>query len=209
MEYITRLRAVSRFCFFLVCRAKRARHENDHAREWRPETKVGCKIVRIFEHDARTVKQKVWCEAEEGERDWGETLNYLSHLTRVRFALFRAWGSHATLTLHKTDFEKKNPTVLWFKTKEGRKKRGYHQSQRERSFLNSPHVKNWLPLRVYICLLGKCLKLPGAKTKVWAGRLPSVSRLSSLVDGNLASPGLVGGEGRCTLDKMDGYLCAA
>ena len=43
----------------------------------------------------RAVKQKVWNEAENGERDWGETLT-------PRFTDFFA------------DFEKKKPTLLQF-----------------------------------------------------------------------------------------------
>ena len=38
--------------------------------------KVDCKTVRIFAYSGsseRAVKQKVWNEAENRERDWGET----------------------------------------------------------------------------------------------------------------------------------------
>ena len=38
---------------------------------------LDCKTVRIFAYSikyARAVKQKVWNEAENRERDWGETL---------------------------------------------------------------------------------------------------------------------------------------
>ena len=54
---------------------------------------LDCKTVRIFAYSikyARAVKQKVWNEAEDRERDWGETLKiFLSPHTpygRVRLA---------------------------------------------------------------------------------------------------------------------------
>ena len=40
----------------------------------------------VFKY-ARAVKQKVWNEAENRERDWGETLK-VSHYGRVRLARF-------------------------------------------------------------------------------------------------------------------------
>ena len=46
---------------------------------------LDCKTVRIFAYSikyARAVKQKVWNEAENRERDWGETLK----IRTVRFA---------------------------------------------------------------------------------------------------------------------------
>ena len=167
MEYTTRLRAVSRFCFFLVCRAKRARHENDHAREWRPETKVGCKTVRIFEHDARTVKQKVWCEAEEGERDWGETLNYLSHLTRVRFALFRVWGSHATLTLHKPILRKKTRLFCGLRRKRGGKREATTKARENGLFWIALTLRTGCPSECTFVFWVSALNFQGPKPKFW------------------------------------------
>ena len=51
--------------------------------------------VCVFKY-ARAVKQKVWNEAENRERDGGETLRY----GRVRLARF----ARTTLTLYFTDF---------------------------------------------------------------------------------------------------------
>ena len=45
---------------------------------------------------ARAVKQKVWNEAENRERDWGETLRLLRHALPISLLILR----------------KKNPTVL-------------------------------------------------------------------------------------------------
>ena len=52
----------------------------------------------VFKY-ARAVKQKVWNEAQNRERDWGETLRARKTLT-PRFIDFF------------TDFEKKKPPVL-------------------------------------------------------------------------------------------------
>ena len=63
----------------------------------------------VFKY-ARAVKQKVWNEAENRERDWGETLKntfFLSRLTRhtgVRACEARAVCAHKTLTPRVTDF---------------------------------------------------------------------------------------------------------
>ena len=45
----------------------------------------------VFKY-ARAVKQKVWNEAENRERDWGETLKNLSRLTRPT----GVWGSRGS-----------------------------------------------------------------------------------------------------------------
>ena len=48
--------------------------------------KLDCKTVRIFAYSStRAVKQKVWNEAENRERDWGETLFFFlaSHARRA------------------------------------------------------------------------------------------------------------------------------
>ena len=68
---------------------------------------VDCKTVRISAYsstrDPRAVKRKVWNEAENRERDWGETLASHAlrkpdgHVRLVRFAL-------KTLTPRFTDF---------------------------------------------------------------------------------------------------------
>ena len=62
---------------------------------------LDCKTVRtcVFKY-ARAVKQKVWNEAENRERDWGETL-------KIRF--FFSLASHALRDSSDffTDFEKK------------------------------------------------------------------------------------------------------
>ena len=50
----------------------------------------------VFKY-ARAVKQKVWNEAENRERDWGETLKFFSRLTRPLRA-------RKTLTPRFTDF---------------------------------------------------------------------------------------------------------
>ena len=68
----------------------------------------------VFKY-ARAVKQKVWNEAENRERDWGETLkirffSLASHALRACEA--RALGARKTLTPRVidffTDFEEKN-----------------------------------------------------------------------------------------------------
>ena len=68
----------------------------------------------VFKY-ARAVKQKVWNEAENRERDWETRFFFLS----VFFSLsreVRALRAPKTLTPRFTDFftvfEKKNPTVL-------------------------------------------------------------------------------------------------
>ena len=72
----------------------------------------------VFKY-ARAVKQKIWNEAENRERDWGETLkirffSLASHALRAGAA--RVLRALKTLTQRFTDFftdlEKKNPTVL-------------------------------------------------------------------------------------------------
>ena len=61
---------------------------------------VDCKTVRIFVFKyARAVKQKVWNEAENRERDWGETL--LACEARARKTLTPRFTDFFT------DFEKK------------------------------------------------------------------------------------------------------
>ena len=57
----------------------------------------------VFKY-ARAVKQKVWNEAENRERDWGETLKirFLSHALRACEA--RAVRARKTLTPRFTDF---------------------------------------------------------------------------------------------------------
>ena len=57
---------------------------------------IDCKTVRILRiRVRRAVKQKVWNEAENRERDWGETL---------RACEARAVRAHKTLTPRVTDF---------------------------------------------------------------------------------------------------------
>ena len=68
----------------------------------------------------RAVKQKVWNEAENRERDWGEML--ASHARRsCEASTLRA---RKTLTQRFTDFftdfEEKKPTVLQSRTKIGK-----------------------------------------------------------------------------------------
>ena len=59
-----------------------------------PANPLDCKTARIFcvFKYARTVKQKVWREAENGERDWEETFFRLPHTPSLR--------ARETLTLH-------------------------------------------------------------------------------------------------------------
>ena len=67
---------------------------------------VDCKTVRIF---ARGVKQKVWTEAENREREWAETLKLLSpHTPYGHVRLTRLAGVRLTprFTDFFTDFEK-------------------------------------------------------------------------------------------------------
>ena len=64
--------------------------------------------IRVLPFYARAVKQKVWNEAENGERDWGETLKTSPHTPYGRLRLAR-FAPHFTDIF--TDFEK-NPTVL-------------------------------------------------------------------------------------------------
>ena len=69
---------------------------------------IDCKTVRIFAYSStRAVKQKVWNEAENRERDWGETLkirffSLASHALRACEA--RALRARKTLTPRFTDF---------------------------------------------------------------------------------------------------------
>ena len=72
----------------------------------------------VFKY-ARAVKQKVWNETENRERDWGETpkkygfFSLASHVLRACEA--RAVRAHKTLTPRVTDFLlilRKKPTVL-------------------------------------------------------------------------------------------------
>ena len=70
---------------------------------------INCKTVRIFAY-ARAVKQKVWNEAENRERDWGETLKI--RLTRVGTCEALAVCARETLNFVRftdsfTDFEEK------------------------------------------------------------------------------------------------------
>ena len=61
---------------------------------------VDCKTVRILRIQ---VKQKVWNEAKNRERDWGQTLKirfFFSRLSRVRLARF----ARVLLISHGTDF---------------------------------------------------------------------------------------------------------
>ena len=68
-------------------------------------SRVGCKTVRIFAYSiTRAVKQKVWNEAENRERDWGETRDGRVRLARVR--LLRHALPISLLIL------RKKPTVL-------------------------------------------------------------------------------------------------
>ena len=63
----------------------------------------------VFKY-ARAVKQKVWNEAENRERDWGETLFFLSPHTpvrHVRLAPFARKTLTPRFTDFFTDFEKK------------------------------------------------------------------------------------------------------
>ena len=75
---------------------------------------VDCKTVRISAYsstrDPRAVKRKVWNEAENRERDWGETL--ASHALRkpygrVRLARFALKTLTPRFTDFFTNFEKK------------------------------------------------------------------------------------------------------
>ena len=59
---------------------------------------------------ARAVNQKVWNEAENGERDWGERLKTSPHTPYERLRLSRLAPRFTDIF---TDFEKK-PTVLYF-----------------------------------------------------------------------------------------------
>ena len=60
---------------------------------------IDCKTVRIFAYSStqRAVKQEVWNEAENRERDWGETL-------KIRACEARELHARKTLTPHFTDF---------------------------------------------------------------------------------------------------------
>ena len=67
----------------------------------------------VFKY-ARAVKQKVWNEAENRERDWGETLNFFflsphdhTPVGRVRLARFARVRLAPRFTDFFTDFEKK------------------------------------------------------------------------------------------------------
>ena len=67
----------------------------------------------VFKY-ARAVKQKVWNEAENRERDWGETL-------KIRACEARELRARKTLTPRFTDFFtdfEKKPTVLQSRTEE-------------------------------------------------------------------------------------------
>ena len=57
----------------------------------------------VFKY-ARAVKQKVWNEAENRERDWGETLKIRFFFPLASQAL---WACEARVTDFFTDFEKK------------------------------------------------------------------------------------------------------
>ena len=60
---------------------------------------IDCKTVRIFAYSkyAQAVKQEVWNEAENRERDWGETL-------KIRACEARELCARKTLTPRFTDF---------------------------------------------------------------------------------------------------------
>ena len=66
---------------------------------------LDCKTVRtcVFKY-ARAVKQKVWNEAENRERDWGETL-------KIRFFFLSPHTPYGTLPISLLILRKK-PTVL-------------------------------------------------------------------------------------------------
>ena len=70
----------------------------------------------VFKY-ARAFKQKVWNEADNRERDWGETLNFFFLSPHTPYACeARARSARKTITPRFsdffTDFEKKKPTVL-------------------------------------------------------------------------------------------------
>ena len=69
----------------------------------------------VFKY-SRAVKQKVWNEADNRERDWGETLKircFFFSRRRVRLASFaRVRLIRHGLPIFFTDFDKKTPTVL-------------------------------------------------------------------------------------------------
>ena len=74
--------------------------------------KIDCKTVRIFGYSstyARAVKQKVWNEAENRKRDWGETL-------RIEFRIEFFCFARVTLLRHALTISllilRKTPTVL-------------------------------------------------------------------------------------------------
>ena len=70
-------------------------------------TNVDCKTVRICAY-SRAVKQKVWNEAENRERDWEETLKIWACEARE----LRALKSHTPrFTDFFTDFEKKTDFI--------------------------------------------------------------------------------------------------
>ena len=82
-------------------------------------TTVDCRTVRIFcvFKYARAFKQKVWNEADNRERDWGETLKFFFLSPHTPYACeARARSARKTITPRFsdffTDFEKKKPTVL-------------------------------------------------------------------------------------------------
>ena len=63
-------------------------------------------VFCVFKY-GRAVKQKVWIEAENIERDWGETLKirfFFSRLTVLRACEARKLGARKTLTPRFTDF---------------------------------------------------------------------------------------------------------
>ena len=66
-------------------------------------TLLDCETVRMY---ARAVKQKVWNEAENRERNWGETLKIrLTQASHARMACeARALRARKTLTPRVTDF---------------------------------------------------------------------------------------------------------
>ena len=66
----------------------------------------------VFKY-ARAAKQKVWNEAENRQRDWGETLNIrFTLLACEALALCARKILTPCFTDFFTDFEKKKPTVL-------------------------------------------------------------------------------------------------
>ena len=77
-----------------------------------PADPLDCKTARIFcvFKYARTVKQKVWREAENGERDWEETFFRLPH-TPSRFARVRLLRCTKPILRKKATVFQSNPRL--------------------------------------------------------------------------------------------------